>query len=185
MGRDAMMDEAALAARLARATRTVDRVQAQPAYDVGSDLDNYRRYVHGEPGPDMAAIEEFHAWLDAGRARGITWRQLLIPPMPLNAYWRYACEWGFAYHTAHEDIRILVPVLGSVPPFLGFDFYIIDGRDVVMLDYDTHCRFTGAWDCVPAGAEVAAWDAAWDRAVPFAGWWAAHPEYKRKKVSVA
>lgn len=175
-----MMNEAQLVEALGRATRTVDRLQCQPQYAVPSDDENYRRYRAGERGPVMGPIDAFHDWLLAEGRRGVTWSQLLAIAVPPNLYWRYACEWGFAYHTRHEQIRVSEFAEGASGTALP-ECYIIDRRDVLLMAYAAGGEFIGAEYAEPGILNdcLAAWDAAWAAAERFETWWGRHPEYRR------
>jgi Family of unknown function (DUF6879) len=179
-----MMDEAALVDWLNSAEHTVGRVQALDRYHVPSDDENYRRYLADEPGPVMGPIDAFHDWLEAEAARGVTWQQLLIVRSPLNSYWRYACEWGYALHTDHEAIRVFDVAEQSLPAaaparLVRRDFYVADGRDVLLMHYDSQFRFVGASAPAESRQYREAFAAGWATAEGFQTWWNRHPEYRR------
>jgi hypothetical protein len=169
-----VMDEAALGAWLLGATHSVDRLQAQSYY--ADDAELAQRWAAGEPGPDMGPVGAWHDYLAADKDRGVTWRQLLILAVPLNDYWRSACEWGFAYHAAHEQIRVLA---GENTPLE--DFYVIDGHNVVKMHYDWAGKFLGAEPLGRARSTSYAhrWNRQWERAEDFQAWWDRHPQYRR------
>lgn len=175
-----------LSGRLTTA-RDVLRVETLPAYNSTSDHDWLRRFLTGEPQPD---IEHKRPWLDrltAAADNGRPWRRLRLVPDPVSDYFRYACEWSYTDNSAAgELVRILdrdtAPRLHADLTADG-DFLVLDGA-VVVMHYDGTGTFTSATD-----ADSADWwsyeaDAAsaWSVAVPFVEWWARHPDLHRNLV---
>ncbi len=162
----------------ARHTRTLLRVENQPAYASASDGGDFDRYLRGEPGPT-----EGEAWRDrlrADTAAGRQWAKVHIVHGGLTDYERYEFEWGFTGTTAAgEDVRIHQArdgVLADLP-----DFFVVDGEHVVRSVYDPNGKFVQAH--VVTGADAVVYRALaasiWADAVPFKEWWDARPDEHR------
>ena len=180
-----MLDVQALGALLRTAQADLFRLETLDWYEVPSDGGDFRRYLAGEPAPDPARKATWHDRLRAERERGLYRQRVYIAREPLSDYARFECEWGHALNAALEDIRVLP--LARVPAGVDLaDWWMIDGRDVVLMHYEDGGRFTGAQMAAPGETAryLAARAAAWDAAVPFTAWWDAHPQYHRH-VTVA
>jgi len=177
-----VLDEKALGEALGAAQHSLFRLEVLASYDVGSDGGDFARYLHGEPGPDMERKRAWHKVLEDDRARGVRNYRVHVLRSPLSPYLRYECEWGYAYNTPHEDIGILDLAEQEEPAgLIDHDFWLVDDAQVVRLHYDTGGRYLGA-EVLPAEVlprYIAAREAAWGAAVPFARYWAAHPQYHR------
>jgi hypothetical protein len=166
-------------------TSTLFRLETLDRYDVGSNGSDLNRYLAGEPGPDMARKGP---WMDQIRsevARGLHTYRVHVVRGPLTAYLRFEFEWGYRFNAdAGEHIRILDLAEQPEPAALADeDFWLIGDDQAVSMRYDPAGRFIGA-DIAPAQAVPqyrAARDAAWEAAVPFNDYWAAHPQYWRDR----
>lgn len=169
--------------------RDLLRVQTRDEYNVGSDGEDYRRYLAGEAEPTWSRKGP---WLDHLRSlieSGKTWRNVHVLQTPLSSYLRYACEWGYAYNvTAGQDIRILELSSGDLFTWLTDvgDFWVIDDSEVVQMHYDDGGRFVGAdviddHDSAALHRSVAG--LLWRQAQPFTEWWFAHPEFHRSTAA--
>lgn len=69
-------------------------------YEVASDGEDYRRYVRGEPGPDLARKGPWLERLRREAAAGIRNQRVHIMRSPLTDYLRYECEWGYVPNAA-------------------------------------------------------------------------------------
>jgi hypothetical protein len=176
------VDEKGLGEFLESAQYSLFRLETLAKYDVSSDGGDFGRYVRGEPGPDMERKRAWHRVLQADRSRGVRNWRVHVLRSPLSVYLRYECEWGYAYNTPYEDIGILdLAEVGGPAGLVDHDFWLVDDRAAVRMHYDTSGRYLGA-EVVPDAAlprYLAARDAAWEAAVPFADYWAAHPQYHR------
>jgi hypothetical protein len=183
-----VLDERALGELLDQAEHDLFRLETFDRYEVRTDGSDFDRYVRGEPGPDMARKQ---AWMDrlaADAARGLRNHRVHVLRSPLTPYLRYECEWGYAYNaTVGEEIRILDLAERPKPSSLiDEDFWLMDDATVVRMQY-RDARFIGA-EVLPDALLPryrAARDAAWQEAVPFAAYWAAHPEYWRGQHAAA
>jgi hypothetical protein len=183
-----VLDEKALGEFLEEAQRSLFRLETLAAYDVSSDGGDFTHYLRGEPGPDMVRKGAWHKVLQADRARGVRNYRVHVVRSPLSPYCRYECEWGYAYNVSYEDIGILdLAELERPAGLVDHDFWLVDDRQAVRMHYDDAGRYLGA-EIMPAESlhrYLAAREAAWAAAVPFADYWAAHPQYHRGKRSAA
>lgn len=117
----------------------------------------------------------------ADRDNGIVRRRVRIVRGPLTEYVRYECQWGYHSLAAHgEEIRILD--LTDTPFALAEtgDFSVFDAEHAIRMHYDPEGVFLGASTVRDAAWAVRAiCDLLWHVAVPFATWWARHPEHRR------
>jgi hypothetical protein len=163
------------------------RVEVRDAYAVASDGGDFARYMAGQALPDASRK---NAWLDelrADAAKGKAWQWVHVVRSPLSDYLRYAFEWGYAINIgAGADVRILD--LAERPRPVGLideDFWSFDDGAVLAMVYDDANRFVGA-EPVPAPElprYQAAQAVAWEAAQPFAEYWAAHPQYHRRRAA--
>lgn len=162
------------------------RVETQPAYDVGSDGDDFRRYLRGEPLPAAAAKSPWLDMLAADTAAGRIWRKVHLTGAVPTTYERYEMEWGFIPTVgAGEQVRIFDRITGCESE-MG-DWFVLDLHHVVLSHYDLSGRWLGA-EPVTGPTAVAYQklaEAYWDMGVGFGAWWAAHPQYHRDQVAAA
>lgn len=164
------------------------RVQTRDHYGVGSDDDDYHRYLAGEAAPVAAGKQE---WLDRLRAdteAGRIRRNVHVVRTPLTPYLRYQFEWCYVSNVgAGQDVRVLdvteTPAAAAL--FDVGDLAVIEGRHVARMRYGADGEFQGA---VAAGADaadgyVALAEMAWTLATPFTTWWAGHPQFHRNNTA--
>jgi hypothetical protein len=154
-------------------------------YDVGSDGDDYRRYLRGEPAPTAAAKQPWLDRLQADVAKGRRWRRAHAVTTPLSDYLRYECEWAYTDNAAAgEDIRIIADASAAL---LGVgDFFVLDDQHVIRSLYDSQGLFIGAEVVTESSAKapyIAVADLIWQTAQPFSAWWQQHPEYHRDRAA--
>jgi hypothetical protein len=167
-------------------THSLFRLETLERYDVESDGGDFEAYLQGKPSPAAAGKQ---AWLDQLRceaAEGKHSQRLRVVGDPLSDYIRYECEWGYVFNAqAGEEIRVLD--LGQLDWRADLladeeDFYLVDDQWLVRMIYDDAGRFLGA-EVVGESEEFervqGLIDQLWGVAVPFADWWAAHPQYWR------
>jgi hypothetical protein len=165
-----------------RLTRAAFRLELLDHYDVGSDGDDYRRFLAGETAPTPERKTPWLRRLRQDAARGILNHRVHVLRRPLTNYLRYEAEWGYAYNAAAgEDIGILDTTDQPVPDGLvDHDFWLIDDQHAIRMQYSELGEFIGA---EPAPELLDAYrhtrDAATAAAEPFAVWWATHPEQHR------
>jgi hypothetical protein len=177
-----VLDEKALGDALSAAQRSLFRLETLDRYDVGSDGGDLARYLRGEPGPDMDRKRAWHKVLQADQARGVRNYRVHVVRSPVSPYCRYEMEWGYALNAPYEDIGILDLAEVERPAGLvGHDFWLVDDHQAVRMRYDDDGRYLGAE--IVAAADLpryrTARETAWAAAVPFARYWAAHPQYHR------
>lgn len=165
------------------------RLEALPEYTVDDDGDDYRRWLAGAAEPTWARKQPVLDALREEREAGMISERVRIFTPRLTGYERYACEFGYAYNSQFEDIRVLrrgehvTPVQGSAP-----DFWLIengDGVHIAVMHYDEHGRFLGAEEVPADGVAVYrdSRDVLLARAEPFPAWWARHPELHRARAA--
>ncbi|QXV63508.1 DUF6879 family protein [Amycolatopsis sp. TNS106] len=177
-----MLDEEQLGDYIdARFTRRLFRLETHDFLDVGSDGDDFQRYLAGQPGPDMARK---NAWLDVLRsevAQGKYTYRVHVVRSPLTDYLRFDFEWGYVHNEeAGERIGILDLAERDAPSeLINHDFWLIDDEHLVLMHYDDRGRFTGA-EPVDDVNELARYQAcaqaAWSAAQPFGDYWRGHPD---------
>lgn len=173
--------------REAHATRSIYRQESLDVYTVDSDADNVRRYLAGRDGPSWAQGDDWMDQLSEERRRGIRQYRVHVWSSPIGDYLRYECEWGYAYTTkAGEEVYILDTAETPRPDGLpDVEFWLYDDRHVVLMHYDGEGRFIDA-EALPE-SETPRYlryrDLAMAAAVPFADWWARHPEVRRARRS--
>lgn len=166
-----------------RTTRSAFRLECLEQYLVDSDQDNVRRYLAGQGGPSWAQGDDWMEYLAAEAGQGIRRYRVRVLASPLSDYLKYECEWGYAYTTAAgEEVNVLD--LSEAPRPEGLpdeEFWLYDDRDVVVLDYDAQGRFIDARALPESEAPRYRHyrDLAMSASVPFATWWARHPENLR------
>jgi hypothetical protein len=162
------------------------RWETLPAYEVASDGTDYRRYLDGAAEPNWQRkqpwLDTLRAWADAGRAR----RRVRVIHDPITPYERYSSEWGYALNTrAGEIVRVIDLAEVQLPPELsaamGMDFWLIDGRDAVAMDYAPDGQFRGAQTVDPkhTPSYLTVAEVAWHVGREFDSWWEQHPQHHR------
>lgn len=161
--------------------RSAFRLETLDAYEVASDGGDVARYLRGEPDPDPERKGPWLQELAAERAAGKTTSRVRILTTPLSDYLRYECEWGYVPNSeAGEQIRILDLTTTARPrDVVNEDFWLLDDTHALRMVYDADGRFKGAIVADDPQPYRAARDAAWNAAVDFATWWAAHPNEHR------
>jgi hypothetical protein len=163
-----------------RFTTTCLRIENRPAYAVASDGGDFARWLAGEREPSVGA-----EWMDALRTerREHKYRSKVhvVGGRDLTDYERYAFDWGFSRTVdAGEDVRIFDDPghrFEEVP-----DFFVLDGRHVLRMDYGDDHSFLGALPITGPDAAVyrAIASVLWSGATLFHDWWAAHPDAHRR-----
>ena len=175
-----MIDAAVLGALLRTARRDLFRLETLDFYE--PDREGYERWLAGD-GLDEAALAPWLERLRAEKARGLRRRRVHVLRSPLAPYLRYECELYARNAEAGEDIRILDvaedPKGAGLHPFYPEqveDFWLVDGLDVVIMQYTADGQFTGAELAGPAAhlRYLALRDRGWAAAEPFGTWWARH-----------
>lgn len=186
---DDLLDAAALGRVITEATRQtgadVFRMELLPQYAVLSDGDDYWRWRAGAPEPDWQRKALTTDRLRARAATGVTSRRVRVLSAELSSYERYSCEWGYAINgPAGEEIKVLHRGEHTVPPLLGFDYWLLNGTTVLRMRYDDDGAFVGAGEAPELLRAVRReHDAVWERAEPFPQWWARHTELRRQVVA--
>ncbi|MGH3961688.1 MAG: DUF6879 family protein [Pseudonocardiaceae bacterium] len=161
-----------------RFTRNLFRLETLDLYDVSSNGDDYRRYIAGETGPTPERKEPWMEHIRGEVVRGAHTYRVHVVRSPLNDYLRFECEWGYVYNArAGEHIRILdLAELPRPADLLDEDFWLIEDREVLRMNYSDDGKFVGA-EVSPN--ELLPRYLAWSGAVDFADYWKAHPGYWR------
>jgi hypothetical protein len=161
-----------------RFTRSLLRIENRRAYEVESDGGDFARFLHGADAPLEG--EEWMAQLRDERAAGKRRSKVHITQGRLSNYELYSCRWGFARTVQNgEAVRMLDDdgALADVP-----DFSVIDGKDVLRMDYDQHDQWIGAMPI--SGPDAAVYRALavvlWRQSADFTPWWAVHPQARQR-----
>lgn len=157
------------------------RLETLPQYLVDSETERLRRYKAGEP---FHLEDSTREWLEFMRREidgGKRWHKVHVLASPLSEYLRFECEWGYATSTQYgQEVGILDTTEIEKPAeVLDHDFWIFDDKRVVLLRYDEEGHFLHADEAPTEDLPKyqAAREAALSVAVPFAEYWAAHPEF--------
>lgn len=164
------------------------RIQTLPQYGVPSDDADFAGYLNGAPAPTSEYREPFFQELRDGAAAGRVWRNLVVIDGEPTPYQKYANEWVYTSASeAGQVIRILDladhPVAAAL--LRTGDFWVVEHHYVALVRYDDQGHHLGEVAVEDSGAHgyVAAGELAWELGVPFAQWWAAHPEYRRSHLA--
>jgi hypothetical protein len=164
-------------------TSTLFRLETLDRYDVSSEINDYRRYMAGQPGP-----LDKQAWMDVIRgevARGLHTYRVHVLRSPLSDYLRYECEWNYVFNVeAGEHIRIIDTAEQRKPDQVpAEDFWLIGDEHLVLMHYEPDGTFRGASigepELIPR--YIAARDAAWSAGIDFTDYWRRHPQYHRDR----
>ena len=164
----------------ARLTHSAFRLELLDQYEVESDGGDLARYLRGDAEPTP---ERKQPWLDrlaAHRNAGILDYRVHVLATPLTDYLRYECEWGYVWNVrAGEEVRILDHSEREAPELaVGHDFWLIDDRYAIRMDYDSRGRFHGAEPMPDSDLPkyLRARDLAVSASEHFEAWWKRHPE---------
>ncbi|MFJ4844176.1 MULTISPECIES: DUF6879 family protein [unclassified Streptomyces] len=171
-----------LAARFSSFESAAFRLETLDDYGKSDDSAAYRAFLAGEPKP-----EDYNAaWLETVRRAtesGKHMKRVHIVSRPLTPYLRYELGWGYLTNmTAGEEFFIL-DTTDRPNPLEGVpDFWLFDGCEPVVLNYDKAGAFLGptflpAKDELPTEAEfefATHRDIALAQSVPFPEWWEEH-----------
>jgi hypothetical protein len=178
-----MLDERQLGEFIdAHFTSTLFRLETLDTYDVGSSVEDYQRYLTGQPGPVNKG-----AWMEVIRnevARGLHTYRVHVVRSPLTDYLRYEFEWGYTCNAeAGEHIRILDTAEQTKPDPVpdDEDFWLIGDEHLVLMHYTPEGRFEGGSVGAPELLQryIAARDAAWSAGIDFTDYWHRHPQFHR------
>jgi hypothetical protein len=163
------------------------RVQTLPQYAVPTDDADYAGYLNGSAGPTSSYREPFFQELRDEAARGMVWRNLVVLDGDPTPYQAYANEWVYTYSDkAGQDIRILDIAENPAASTLlrTGDYWVVEHRHVALVRYDDDYSHQGevAVEDTSATGYIAAAEMAWQLGTPFAQWWAAHPQYRRRHL---
>lgn len=165
---------------------TLFRMEVLPEYLVGSDGDDFRRWLDGATEPTWGRKQPWLDQLAADAARGLRSSRLRIFSEHLTDYERYACDFGYAYNARYEDIRVLRRGEHDIPhELIETDFWLIGDSRVALMHYDELGRFEVA-ERIPvsrARPYTRTRDLGMAAAEPFTDWWARHPELHRRLVA--
>lgn len=153
--------------------------EAVPVESVG-----LHSYLAGEPFQKSEAGQAFNEYVRSQVEAGVTWHRVRVVRGPLSDYERWECEWGYTVsgRSGHHTF-VLLSENADPPQPPGYDWWMLDERVVLRFHYDGNGAFPGA-DPLEDADELVAHrqyrDAALAAAVPFPGYWAAHPQYWRE-----
>ena len=163
------MDRDALFPAIDGWQRTCFRLEALDEYSADYEKHLLAAYSRGEPvRPFDEGLTEWLDHLREERAKGKKRvRVHAIGRQLLTSYLAYEIEWPYVACTeAGEDIRILHRSSWAETPFgeRPRDFYLLDDRTVVLMDYDPTGRWIGG-DLITDPGQVADFRVLRDRAL--------------------
>lgn len=154
-----------------------------PWYDVESQ--NLDRSAWQAGRFDPAQVTAWAARLASERERGMVSRRLRIVSAELTDDERMSLQAALPVLAEYEDVRVLRRGEQLVPGLVDHDYWILrqaDGPPVVIaMRYSDGGTFLGG-EVVPAhlhGAYLRDQELAWAIGIPYAEWWAAHPDLHR------
>lgn len=161
-----------------RFTSDLFRLETHDVLTVPADEGLVQRYLAGESTPE-------HKWANIVRgevAHGKITRRVLTLTEPLTDYRRMSIEWQYLRNVAAGE-RCRVIERAKDPGAGSQDFWMIEGRWVLLMHYsESEGLFIGA-DLVDDPAEVGRWRdiaaLAWDAGTDLPDWWSRHPQYWR------
>jgi hypothetical protein len=164
---------------------TLFRYEGLPAYSVASDGEDWRRWLAGASEPTWSHKQPNLDALREDREAGLIQRRVRRFSAELTDYELYACQFGYAYNSQFEDIRVLREGEHDIPDLLGLDYWLVSDRLVVPMLYDGAGRFVGAGVLTPDHLEAYQHDRerAWQAAEPWDSWWSRHPELHRSRAA--
>lgn len=164
--------------------RIAFRLELLPAYAVGSDGDDFQRWLAGEAEPTWSRKQQVIDAIRDERRAGLVSRRVKVMSAQPTEYERYAAEWGYAYNVpAGEDVRVYDLAARPLPADVAdHDFWLLGDDRGLAMNYDERGRFEGASHPSPDDLDsyIRTRDVLWAAATPFESWWAAHPELRRR-----
>jgi len=145
-------------------------LELKEAYGVAEEDEPYRRFLAGEP-DDYAWRAGYFSLIKDVTSRGVSVRRVRLVTEPLNDYARFLLHITPGNIVAGEDVRYLPRAQASGISLPDEDCWLFDQTALVLLRYRPDGRSDGFWvDDDPAltVAYRAAWDQAWERAIPYA-----------------
>lgn len=132
---------------LTGARRSIVRLETLAQYRSPSEAEELAAFREGRPQPGLC--EAAVAWLErirASVASGRRRQRVHVVSRPLSDYLRWELLHGYAHNVAVGE-EILVADREGRPELedLTRDFYTIDGRVAVLMDYDDEGRLLAAW----------------------------------------
>jgi hypothetical protein len=165
------LSRAEFQAHLGRFERSAWRLELQGWYDEPDEGELLAQWLaDGDPRPTLAWFADWPEWISEQTAAGRRFERVRVLTDPLTDYLR----WQLDVITqpainAGEDIRILPAAAAGELALGAADFYIIDDREVMVLDFEQG-QVAGV-RLLDAPAELATFRAiqarAWDHALRF------------------
>ena len=116
------------------------RWETQPTYTMPSEQQNVSNFLAGQPKPDNHNAS-WHDDIRAWAQRGKTLARVRVFSEPLTDYQRYQAGWTIPGNVAAgEDVRILAAPLAVNLGLPKYDFWIIDSKTVVHLNFEPDGR---------------------------------------------
>jgi len=165
------LDRAGFQALLSCFERSAWRLELQGWYDEPEEGELLAQWLaDGDPRPTLAWFADWPAWIAEQAAAGRRFERVRVLTDPLTDYLRWQLDviTGPAI-AAGEDIRVLPAEATAVLELGAADFYLLDDRQVVVLDFERG-QVAGA-RLLDSPAELATFRAiqasAWDHALRF------------------
>ncbi|WP_030542474.1 DUF6879 family protein [Streptomyces albus] len=171
-----------LAARFSSFEVEAFRLETLDDYGQSGNSDAYRAFLAGEPKPEGYNA----AWLKTVRRATESGKRMLrvhVLSRPLTPYLRYELGWGYLTNMAAGEEFFILDTTDRPNPLAGApDFWLFDGRDPVVLNYDEAGAFLGP--AFRPATEASAGEVesefttyrkvALAQSVPFTKWWEKH-----------
>lgn len=124
------------------------RVEAFDNYAAPSDDVMYAAFLAGKapPAPDKGWVD-YYTQLKNMVDSGKEFVRIHTVPKILTPYLRYEIEWAYSMYNVPSGERVLITTRSSNPEVARIplqDFYLLDQRRVVRLNFDNQMNFQGA-----------------------------------------
>ncbi|WAL74871.1 hypothetical protein OU787_27205 [Kitasatospora sp. YST-16] len=151
------------------------RLEALDDYSRSGGVEAYRAFLAGEEQPEEYRNSSWVTTVGEAVRSGRRMYRVHVLSRPLTDYLRFELSWGYRRNMAAGEEFFILDTTERENPLRGVpDFWLFDGEEVAVMNYDGAGGYLGAdfygGDRAP---EFEAYrDAALAQAVPFADWWA-------------
>ncbi|MBU0966978.1 MAG: hypothetical protein KKA54_11445 [Proteobacteria bacterium] len=122
------------------------RLEMLDIYNVSGELEEYQKFLKGEP-PPLNANEDWVGIINEACEREAKMKRVRLARKPFSTYLKYEVAWGYhASQNAGEDISVIItntlPSFKTSVPILK-DYWLFDDQECYLLEYDFIGTFLG------------------------------------------